>query len=230
MASDLGLHGHLVQSTGSSRSVSVFDGSTCSSGTSSPVSGELEHLLAPHPGTPQHLHDRPRPERLILQTREVVPPTVAADGEQDQSPLAARTAQHPFTGAEDGGELLPGCRGLPSGERGGGLRVATGHVRDERGQQRQPFPSALIHPGLGALPVATLLRFVPGDRARRRPRPPPGRLPDRPSGQIQVEPAHRVQALDGIVPPRHGGAGGKSSSNQSVRVSTQNGQLDSSPS
>ena len=71
---------------------------------------------------------------------------------------------------------------------------------DEGGQEGQPLAGPLVHAGLAAV-GDLLVRDLAGlDRAGHGPRPPPGRVVHRPLGDVEVEAAHRGQAVGGALP------------------------------
>ena len=110
--------------------------------------------------------------------------------------------------------------GLPGGgeraRRAGPARAASSSsaawvrrwaaVADQDRQDREAFPGAGVHAGLAAPLVLAAADLLAADRAGRDPRPPAGRVVDRPVRQVEVEGADRGQALP-VVDPRDAGLG-----------------------
>ena len=150
---------------------------------------ELQELLDANTCVPQHFHDRPDPEGMLLLDAQVA---VFAGGIVGPDPVDPGPPDEDRPLPDEGLSRLRVPRRVE--QLLGVLAVPVEGV-DQCGERGQPLTGAGVHAGLaltGDLPQDSLLG---ADRAGRHPRRPAARLFDRPMGQVQVEGPHRGQTL-----------------------------------
>ncbi len=162
---------------------------------------QFGEFFYPDAGEAKNLHGRPGPECAVLFEGQVAAP--AGGGILGPCPGAGAGGQYrPAQGLAGGGELLPWRRGL-GGEQALGSGAACGvDGGDQGGQDGQPFPGPLVHPGLAVRAFLLPGHLLIADRAGDGPRAPPGRVVDGPLGDVEVERPHHGQGVHPVMPRR----------------------------
>src|SRR5207344_2496649 len=126
------------------------------------------------------------PERVFFLTAQLA----VGAGSRVAGPAVARVTVRP--GGPDqclpgGGEFLAGSGLAGCGQQRPGVVMGSGGTAGQDWQDREPLTGAGVHPGLATTgELASLQVFWP-DGARGHPRTPPGRVVQRPLGQVEVE-------------------------------------------
>ncbi len=172
------------------------------------VVAELGQFLDPDPGVPQRFDRCPGPERPVFFPGQVAacPGRRVLGPDLGPGPCSGRGAVQDLAAVA---ERLAVADGLGGGQplRGGaGLGLDAGH---QGGQRGQALPGPLVDPGLAATQLLGPAQVLPADRARGRPRSPPGGFFHRPLGDVQVEGADLAE-LGPPVGPRQPGLDGLS--------------------
>jgi hypothetical protein len=119
------------------------------------------------------------------------------------SPEVARIAVRPGSPDEDlpgGCELLPRLGEARGGQQRLGIVTPAGGSAGQDRQDREPVTGPGVHPRLAAPGELAPLEVLWPDRARGHPRGPPGRVIQRPFGQVQIERPDAGQGVEVAEP------------------------------
>ncbi len=168
--------------------------------------GELEHLLDPGAGVPQHLDDCPRPEGVLLLKGEVASRTAFWSSGIDDAGATFATAAgvggvgkpaQPFPGRLEDLARCCGDRRRQQLLTRSPAALGGGH---QGGQDRGQLTDALVHTRGGSALLLVLTHEVPpADRVRCCPRGPAARILQGPVGHVGVEGPHRHQDGVGVL-------------------------------
>ena len=194
-----------------SRSVSVLDGAICSSGMSSPVAGSrywtrlwwdssVSSSIRMPVWRRTSMAAQAQNARCSSRVRSRRVPRAGSSAQIRRVRRWAMTARRsvcpPAVNSSPG---LAAARPRAVRPRPARSAAADG---EQRGQDGQPLAGPLVHAGLAAGQLLRVRDLLGPDRAGRGPRPPPGRVVDRPLGDVEVERADGEQG-PGRGCPRH---------------------------